>query len=179
MSKPKTPHIDAEHIPDLAAFADDLGSDWVLHAAELSSDQRRALAVLLYAPSIAQAAEWLGIKTARLYAWMKKDKFREALEAIQNSSMEQGARYLESCWTLGITTMVSVARESEEPKDRLAAAKALTDLTMKYRKIRLDEKRLDAIEERLTSLEVDWSEVSSATPEEAERLFSELQRKGS
>lgn len=115
----------------------------------LTAQQRKAIAALLTAPTIAAAAKAAGVAERTLHRWLSDNEhFRAALDAAEGQVIGGVTRRLIGYADHALTVMVQImADRSHSPAVRLRAAQGIIDSMLRLRELRNLEERLAKLEE--------------------------------
>ncbi|MCC7354529.1 MAG: hypothetical protein IT330_12335 [Anaerolineae bacterium] len=122
----------------------------------LRPGQRRAIAALLAASTLAEAAQRAEVGERTLRRWLKQDDFRRALHQAQDQVLGQATRQSLAAMTDALDTLKGImANPLVAAPARVTAARSILEhATRLYEATTLAE-RLAALEERLT-IERGW-----------------------
>ena len=107
--------------------------------------RERAIAALLSAPSLEQAAKKAGLSRATLYRWMREPDFKTALRAARREVVDATIGRLQAATAEAVTALVK-ALTCTTPTVRVSAARAILEFS--FRSVELGD-----LEERLSALE--------------------------
>jgi hypothetical protein len=108
------------------------------HGQKLSRNHERAIAALLSAPTIAEAAKAAGIGEATLGRWLKDERFatayRDARRAVLSVAMNRIQRAIDKA----VSTLEAVMDDTQAPASaRVSAARSVLEMSAKT--IELDD----------------------------------------
>ncbi|MCC7355504.1 MAG: hypothetical protein IT330_17315 [Anaerolineae bacterium] len=117
---------------------------------QLRANQRRGIAALLAAPTLAEAATQAGVHERTLRRWLKEDAFRHALHQAQDEMLGQAMRQSLAAMTDALTTLQDIMGDDLVPAAaRVTAARSILEhATRLYEATTLAE-RLAALEEAM------------------------------
>lgn len=114
---------------------------------ELTIPQRKAIAALLGARSIREAAAASGTAERTLYRWLDDPQFARAVQAAEGAAVDAAARRLVALSDKAVTALEELLDSPTTPaRLRLAAASEVLDKMLKLRELRDLEARLIALE---------------------------------
>lgn len=97
----------------------------------LSPRERRGLAFLIAAPSIADAARHAGISTRTFRRWLQREDFSQALTESARTAYSATIRRGQAASEQALETLLEVAADHAAPANaRVAAARAILDLAV-------------------------------------------------
>src|SRR5262245_26284579 len=99
--------------------------------ASLSTEQEAAIAALLTEPTLARSAAAAGIDVAMLLGWLQEPSFRAAFRQARRELVEAGIGRIQAATGQAVETLVSVARHGRRDGDRIRAATALLDYSLR------------------------------------------------
>lgn len=113
----------------------------------LSPQQSKAIAALLTASSIGQAANDVGVTQRTLFRWLADPAFDAAYKAAKREAVGQAIARLQQLSGAAVLVLATVMADKQSPaSSRVAAASKILDTAIKV--VELEE-----IEARLTALE--------------------------
>lgn len=113
----------------------------------LSTRQRRAIAALLTARNIRDAAKTVGIPERTVARWLADDPdFRLALLAAEGDAIDAATRRLVSLSDAAIATLEDTMTSAGPAGIKLRAAQSVLDYLLRLRELRNIEQRLTALE---------------------------------
>lgn len=112
----------------------------------LTPRQQRAIAAILTARSLPDAALVANISLRTLRRWFNDSAFRAALLEAEGSAIDQATRRLLTLQAPAIEVLESTMAEGVNPAVRLRAAQSVLDYLLKLRELRNVEERLSALE---------------------------------
>src|SRR5690554_5476893 len=99
---------------------------------KLSRKQEQAIAALLMAPTIAEAANETGIGERTLFRWLQRDDFRRAYRLARQEAMRQAIARLQQAARDAVDTLSAVMRDDTVPAtNRVAASRAVLEFALK------------------------------------------------
>jgi hypothetical protein len=122
------------------------------HGEKLSRRQEQAIAALLTAPTIGEAAQAAGISEPTLWRWLQRDDFQAAYRHARREAVSQAIAHLQRVSGEAVETLRAVMTDAEKPAGaRVTAARAVLELAIKAVEIEGLEARIADLEERLTA----------------------------
>lgn len=106
----------------------------------------RAIAALMAARSVTEAAQLAGVDRRTVHRWLQDDAFRAELAQAEGQLIDQAARRLLSGYTAALDVLEDVINNAPKDSDRRLAAVAWLQLLMTWRETRTIEERLASIE---------------------------------
>jgi hypothetical protein len=97
------------------------------HGEKLSRKQEQAIAALLTAGTLADAARSAGVSERTLRNWLKLPDFAAAYRSARRRMVEQSIGRMQAATGTAVDTLVAVARDGARDGDRVRAAVALLD----------------------------------------------------
>lgn len=116
--------------------------------AKLNRKQEAAIAALLTASTIAEAAAAVGVHEQTVWRWMQLPDFKEAYRDAKRKAVDQAISRLQQVSGEAVETLRTVMKDSDAPpSSRVSAAKAVIDVALKA--VEMDEMaaRIEALEE--------------------------------
>lgn len=113
----------------------------------LTARQRRAVMVVLTAPTLGEAARLVGVSPRTLYRWRSSEPFTRSVRATARALDRDAADQLRAA-TVDAVRVLREALADEAPAVRVRAAVALLDAAERARDDDVSE-RLQALERRL------------------------------
>lgn len=119
--------------------------------ATLTGKQYKAIAALLSAPNIKQAAILAGVGERTLYRWLAEDEaFKAELRSVEEEAISQATRRLIGSQEPAITRLLSILTgPTTRSGDRIKAARALMEYSTRMLEVRDVEERLTALERQI------------------------------
>ncbi len=122
-----------EHIPE--------------NSESLTPQQQEDLSALLAAPSVAKAAEALGIHESTLYRRLREPALATQLRQARHEMLRRGIHLLQQAAEIGARTLQEVMLDADaSPTARVSAARAAISLAF-------DGLTIDTLEQRVEELE--------------------------
>ena len=113
----------------------------------LTAKQQRAVEILLREPSIEAAAQAAGVGRATLFRWLNEPDFAAEYKQARGRLLESTLTALQSASVEAVTTLRAVLTETTaRAGERVSAAKAILDFSLKAREVLEVEERLAALE---------------------------------
>ena len=123
------------------------------HGEKLGRKQEQVIAALLRSPTISGAAEQSGISEATLFRWLQRPAFEEAYRRARQSAVDQAIAALQQATGQAVATLQEVQRDTDAPaSSRVTAAKTVLEFAFKVREAEEMEKRITALEEKLSHM---------------------------
>lgn len=115
---------------------------------ELTAKQLRAIAVLLSAATVYEAAVALHVHERTLRRWLAEPAFRAELRAAEDAAIDAATRRLIGVVDGSIEALIEVRDDEQSPAhSRVRAAQVCLETLVKLRELRDIESRLAALEE--------------------------------
>lgn len=111
----------------------------------LTTRQQKAIAALLSARNVAEAAQLAGVGERTLHTWLTQPEFRAAVRHAEGDMLDGAARRLLNLQDSAIDTLTEILT-SGRASDRRLAAQAVLDYLLKLRELRNLDDRLTALE---------------------------------
>jgi hypothetical protein len=117
---------------------------------DLTPKHWRAIECLMAEPTTRAAARRAGIGEATLRRWLGDAAFTLAYQDARNRQLETTLTNLQAASGQAVQTLRDVmGDDTAKPSERVSAAKAVLEISLKARDILETEERLSAIERRL------------------------------
>ena len=116
------------------------------HGEKLSRKQEQAIAFLLSEPTIAAAAEKVGVATMTLHRWLKLPAFAEAYQAARRETVGHAITQIQQATSKAVETLLEVMDHSILQAPRVSAARAILEHAMKATELDDHAARLEALE---------------------------------
>lgn len=130
---------------------------------KLSNKRESAIGALLASSSIVEAARTCGVNERTLRDWMTRPDFREAYDQARRQVLDQVLAHLQASTGEALDTLLAVCRDPEaRPAARVAAARAVLDLSVKIRSEEDFDARLRALEAQKEQVREDgmtWADL--------------------
>jgi DNA-binding phage protein len=110
--------------------------------------REKAIAALLSARSLAQAAKKAGLSKATLYRWMQEPDFKAALRGARRDVVDATIGRLQAVTTEAVTAL-HAALTCDAPTVRVSAARAILEFSFRSVELMDLEERLSALEQRM------------------------------
>ncbi|MHB1701889.1 MAG: hypothetical protein ACYCSN_17515 [Acidobacteriaceae bacterium] len=111
-----------------------------------------AIAALLTAPTIAEAAKACGAGETTLYRWLSDADFQTQFRAAKRAALEQAISRLSTISGEAVETLRSVMKDEDAPASaRVTAAKAVLDTVIKAAEVEDLSVRVAELERLLTA----------------------------
>lgn len=133
------------------------------HGQKLTRKSEAAIGALLASSSISEAARTCGVNERTLRDWMTRPDFREAYDQARRQVLDQVLAHLQASTGEALDTLLAVCRDPEaRPAARVAAARAVLDLSVKIRSEEDFDARLRALEAQKEQVREDgmtWADL--------------------
>jgi DNA-binding MurR/RpiR family transcriptional regulator len=117
---------------------------------KLTRKQEVAIAALLTAPTIADAAHAVSISEPTLWRWLQRKDFQTAYRKARREAVSQAVAYLQRVAGEAVDTLRVVMRDSQKPASaRISAARAVLELAIRGIELEDLEARLQVLEQCL------------------------------
>lgn len=117
---------------------------------KITRKMEAAIAALLTAPTIAEAAASVGIHEQTLWRWLQKPEFQKVYTEAKRQAISRAIACLQKASTKAVGTLEDVMGDPESPaSSRVTAAKAVLELAFKAVEIEDLSRRIEELE-RLT-----------------------------
>jgi len=130
---------------------------------KLSNKREFAIGALLASSSIVEAAKACNVNERTLRDWMTRLDFREAYDQARRQVLDQVLAHLQASSGEALETLLAVCRDQDaRPAARVAAARAVLDLSVKIRSEEDFDARLRALEaqkEQTRENGMTWADV--------------------
>ena len=102
------------------------------HGEKLTRKQEQAVAALLVAPTIHEAATQANISEVTLHRWLKMDGFQHAYARARREVVRQAIIHLQATCHSAIATLQAVMNDTTAPaSSRIAAARIILEHALK------------------------------------------------
>lgn len=119
------------------------------NGATLTTKQQRALASLVAAKSIGEAAANAGISERTLTRWLADPAFRAALSLVESELIDSAVRHLLGLQGTAIAVLEDILTNPDVPASvKLRAATSTLDILLRLREMASLERRLTALEQK-------------------------------
>ncbi|MCF8051582.1 MAG: hypothetical protein K9L59_10120 [Desulfobacterales bacterium] len=123
------------------------------HGEKLSRNQERAIGALLLNPSIAGAAQAIGVAEKTLWRWLQEEGFQEHYRAARKEVINQALGAVQGAISSAVQTLKTIMEDGKAPaSSRVSAARAIIDAGLKVAEIEDLVHRIDRIEKSLEDL---------------------------
>lgn len=120
----------------------------------LTTRQQKALAALLEEPTLTKAAKAAGVGERTLFTWLNEPTFSAAYREARGQLLENTLTALQSASGKAVETLRAVLSDQmAKPGEKVSAARAILEFSLKAREVLEVEERLHALEERLRAQE--------------------------
>lgn len=117
------------------------------HGAKFPRKQQQAIAALIQAPSIREAARAVGVSEATLFRWLQVPAFRATYREARRRVVEQAIARLQRASSEAVEVLRAIMTDPEKPSSaRVTAARTVLDYAL--RAVELDNlaARIEALE---------------------------------
>jgi hypothetical protein len=114
------------------------------------SDESLILA-LACGTSVEQAAAKASLSVRSVYRRLKEPGFKQRIRAVKAETMERAGSLLTAASLQAVKTLLSLQEGSVSPAIRLAAARAILDLSIRYREMIELQERVAALEAEIAN----------------------------
>lgn len=115
-------------------------------SANLPPQKIKAVAALLTAPTVAAAAESVGVSERTLYRWLKDSAFRQALVSAEAEAIGHAARLMAGHVSAAVLALAGILESDHtSAKERIAAARALLSALPNVRLVGSIETQLEEL----------------------------------
>jgi phage terminase small subunit len=122
------------------------------HGQKLTYRQEQAIAGLLTASTLTEAAKHAGISEATLWRWLKREEFQVAYRAARREAVAQAVAQLQQTSGEAVQALRSImANPAARDGARVTAARAILELALKAVELEDLESRLAALESHLAT----------------------------
>jgi hypothetical protein len=121
------------------------------HGQKFSRNKERAISALLSQPSVALAAEFVGIGERTLWRWLQLDDFKTAYREARSQLVSQAIALVQSGMSSAVRTLQDIMSDKDAPASaRVSAAKTMLDMGLKGIEIEDLEFRISQLENSIT-----------------------------
>jgi hypothetical protein len=114
---------------------------------KLTRKQEVAIAALLTAPTIADAADTASISEPTLWRWLQREDFQTAYRQARREAVSQAVAYLQRVAGEAVDTLRAVMQDAQKPASaRVSAARAVLDLAIRGVELEDLEARIQTLE---------------------------------
>jgi len=115
---------------------------------KLSRKQEQAIAALLSEPTIAAAAERVGVGEVTLWRWLQREDFRVDYQRARRETVAQAIAAIQQASSEAVQALREIMVDSEAPaSSRVSAAKTVLEFALKGAELEDIEKRVTVLEE--------------------------------
>ncbi|KJS18569.1 MAG: phage protein [Peptococcaceae bacterium BRH_c4b] len=112
--------------------------------------QEAAIAALLTAPTIAAAAQAVGISEGTLWRWLQLPEFQEKYREAKRQAVAQAIARLQQATTKAVDTLESIMTDDEAPpSSKVTAAKTVLEMAIKGIELEDLAARIETLEKSL------------------------------
>jgi hypothetical protein len=109
-----------------------------------------AIASLLTAPRIADAAAAVGVSESTIDRWLAEPEFRAAYRAAQRQALQQAIGALQAAAGVAVTVLrAAMLDQSASAASRLGAARAILEFSFRGAEMADLEERLEVVESQI------------------------------
>jgi DNA-binding MurR/RpiR family transcriptional regulator len=120
------------------------------HGEKLSRKAQQAIAALLTASTLAEAARTAGISEPTLWRWLQRAEFQAAYREARRAAVGQAVAHLQRASGEAVETLRAVMRDLDTPASaRVSAARTVLDLALRAVELEDLAARVDALEQAL------------------------------
>lgn len=118
---------------------------------KLTSKQRKAIPIILSAPSISEGCRKAGVSREAFYGWQRNPVFREEWTRQQNEAIDGAIHTLKASLTDAVTTLTALLKADGSMGEgtRLKASLAILESVFKVKELEEIEVRLAILEKEL------------------------------
>jgi hypothetical protein len=117
------------------------------HGEKLTRKQDQAIAALLSAPTIPEAAQQAGVGEHTLRRWLQDAAFSEAYRAARRQVVQQAIVQVQRATKKAVETLLGVMADNAAPSSaKVRAAQVILDLALRVVELEDIETRLVALE---------------------------------
>jgi hypothetical protein len=117
------------------------------HGEKLSRKQEALISALLLAPTLAAAAQAVGVHEATAWRWLKDPAFQEAYRDARREVVRQAVAQVQQACRIAVTTLTGVMQDGESPASaKVAAARTVLETAIKAVELEDLEARIAALE---------------------------------
>jgi hypothetical protein len=125
------------------------------------TDEALILALACGTP-VETAAAKSGVSERTVYRRLKEPEFRRRVQTTRAEMVERAASMLTAASMQAVKTLLALQETSAPPAVRLGAARAILDISIRYREITELQERLTAVEQQLAHGRPPAAEESAA-----------------
>jgi hypothetical protein len=119
------------------------------HGAKLPRKKQQAIAALIEAPTIKEAAGIVGIGEATLFRWLQDTDFQIAYRDAKRRVVDQAITRIQRISGQAVETLKNIMIDNDMPaSSRVTAARAVLDMSVKAVELENLTSRIEAIEEK-------------------------------
>lgn len=117
----------------------------------LNGKHDRAIAVLLTAPSIAAAAETLGVNERTVYRWLEDADFRTAYLVARREAFSQAVAQVQVTACTGAAVLLAIATDPTKPASaRVSAVRTMFEYGTRWIELEELAERIAVLEGKVT-----------------------------
>jgi hypothetical protein len=118
---------------------------------ELTAKQLRAIEALLKEPTTAKAAKAAGVGETTIFRWLNDPAFSAAYRETRSRLLETTLTSLQAASGDAVDALRKVLKNTKaRPGEKVSAARAILEYSLKAREVLEVEERLRALEDRLS-----------------------------
>jgi DNA-binding MurR/RpiR family transcriptional regulator len=118
------------------------------YSAKLPRKGQQAIAALIEAPTIREAASIAGVGEATLFRWLQDTSFQNAYRDAKHRIVNHSITRLQQATGEAVETLVEIMKDEAKPaSSRVACAKAILDMSVKTVELEDLVARIEALEE--------------------------------
>jgi hypothetical protein len=122
------------------------------HGSRLPHKEEAAILALLAEPTVAKAAEAVGVSPETLWRWLRLPEFKARYHEARREALNVGLTRLQGAASQAVDVLVAVMADAEErASTRVSAAKTVLDLAVKIAELQELELRVAALESGQTA----------------------------
>ncbi|NPV90532.1 MAG: transposase family protein [Firmicutes bacterium] len=122
----------------------------MLTGSKLTRKMEAAIAALLVAPTIADAAAVVGVHEQSLWRWLQREDFQERYREAKRQAVNQAVALLQQACSEAVETLRRIMADDEATASaRVAAARTVLEMGLKAVEVEELEARITAIERQV------------------------------
>ena len=120
------------------------------HGSKLPRKKQQAIAALIEAPTIKEAAGIVGIGEATLFRWLQDGDFQSAYRDAKRRVVDQAITRIQRISGQAVETLRNIMTDDNMPaSSRVACAKTILDMSIKAIELENLEVRVKSLEEHI------------------------------